>query len=304
MGDAGDEQKGGILKSLENFVFKEVLGGDIARKAIFVHLEHAIDKKPAVLICDKHPFAEEEKAISEWVGGSKLRHLVSNNVYGNYELLMPEKFNEIKSTFIYPATEKHIEKYRRQNVCMIHETPEDYKNITLAFINEAHFDNTWVYNFLDKKAEADRIVFEDEDKHSGFIVAPDLKWNGRDLDNLYLQAIVHRRDLRSVRDLTANELPLLEKMRDSIEKVALEKWGLEKSQLKLYFHYQPTYYHLHLHVINLKYEAPGLSSTCIDLYSVIDNLKLLGDYYQKATLPFVRKKNDPLYQKFLDAGRV
>lgn len=38
-----------------------------------MHLEHAIDKKPAVLICDKHPFAEEEKAISEWVGGSKLR---------------------------------------------------------------------------------------------------------------------------------------------------------------------------------------------------------------------------------------
>lgn len=36
MGDAGDEQKGGILKSLENFVFKEVLGGDIARKVCVV----------------------------------------------------------------------------------------------------------------------------------------------------------------------------------------------------------------------------------------------------------------------------
>ena len=35
----------------------------------------------------------------------------------------------------------------------------------------------WVYNILDKKAEADRIVFENPDPSDGFVLIPDLKWN-------------------------------------------------------------------------------------------------------------------------------
>jgi len=147
-------------------------------------------------------------------------------------------------------------------------------------------------------------VLEDDDRVNGFVVAPDLKWNGIDVDNLYLQAIVHRRDIRSVRDLTSEHLQLLEGIRNKVVQFVQEKWGLKKSQLKMYFHYQPSYYHLHVHIVNIKYEAPGLSSTSIDLCSVIDNLKLLPDYYKKVTLPFVRKQNDALYQKYVDAGRV
>ena len=35
----------------------------------------------------------------------------------------------------------------------------------------------WVYNILDKKAEADRIVFENPDPSDGFVLIHDLKWN-------------------------------------------------------------------------------------------------------------------------------
>uniref|UniRef100_A0A915DUF6 m7GpppX diphosphatase n=1 Tax=Ditylenchus dipsaci TaxID=166011 RepID=A0A915DUF6_9BILA len=292
------------FSDLTNFTFKEILGGDVARKAIFVHLEHIEEKKPAILICDKHPFVEDGGVIEEWVKGSKLRLLSSNSIYGNYEMLLPEKFNEVKSTFIYPATQNHIEKYRRQDVFMIYETPEDYEKITLQYINESHMSVSWVHNLLDKKAEVDRIILEEEDKSTGFIVAPDLKWNGTDVDNLYLQAIVHRRDIRSVRDLTADELPLLEGIRDKVLQLLKEKWALSKGQVKMYFHYQPSYYHLHIHIINIKYEAPGLTSTSIDLFTVIDNLKLFPDYYKKATLPFVRKRTDALYQKFAEFRHV
>jgi hypothetical protein len=69
----------------------------------------------------------------------------------------------------------------------------------------------------------------------------------------------------------------------------------------------------------MNYEAPGLGCTSILLdtvnyiflipfqfkfLKVIENLKLFPDYYAKATLPFIRKENDALYQKFLEAGRV
>lgn len=35
----------------------------------------------------------------------------------------------------------------------------------------------WVDNILEKKAEADRIVYEDPDPQVGFVLLPDFKWN-------------------------------------------------------------------------------------------------------------------------------
>lgn len=67
----------------------------------------------------------------------------------------------------------------------------------------------WVYNILEHKKEEDRIVFEDKDPENGFILLPDLKWDGKTLETLYLVAITHRKDIKSLRDLTGAELPLL-----------------------------------------------------------------------------------------------
>ena len=67
----------------------------------------------------------------------------------------------------------------------------------------------WVYNILNKQTEADRIVFEDPDPAVGFILLPDMKWNGTSVESLHLIAIVHKCGLRSLRDLTSNHLALL-----------------------------------------------------------------------------------------------
>ena len=66
-----------------------------------------------------------------------------------------------------------------------------------------------MYNILAHEKEADRIVFEDPDPVSGFILLPDLKWDCRTTSNLYLTGIVVRRDIKSLRDLRAEHLPLL-----------------------------------------------------------------------------------------------
>lgn len=44
----------------------------------------------------------------------------------------------------------------------------------------------WVYNILDKKAEADRIVFENPDPSDGFVLIPDLKWNQQQVEAFLL----------------------------------------------------------------------------------------------------------------------
>jgi m7GpppX diphosphatase len=66
-----------------------------------------------------------------------------------------------------------------------------------------------VYNILEHKAETERIVYEDEDPETGFVLLPDLKWDGENKESLYLVAIVRKLDIRSLRDLTAQHLPLL-----------------------------------------------------------------------------------------------
>lgn len=71
------------------------------------------------------------------------------------------------------------------------------------------FSLQWIYNILEHKKEEDRIVFEDPDPETGFILLPDMKWTGEQIEDLYLQAIVHRRDLTCIRDLRGNHIPLL-----------------------------------------------------------------------------------------------
>lgn len=66
-----------------------------------------------------------------------------------------------------------------------------------------------MYNILEHKSESERIVFEDTNPETGFVLLPDLKWNGTTLDTLYLLAITHKKGIKSLRDLTTEHLPLL-----------------------------------------------------------------------------------------------
>lgn len=62
---------------------------------------------------------------------------------------------------------------------------------------------------LSHEKEADRIIFEDPDPEVGFILAPDLKWDGKVVESLYCSAIVHKHGIRSIRDLRRSHIPLL-----------------------------------------------------------------------------------------------
>ena len=74
-----------------------------------------------------------------------------------------------------------------------------------------HFNTylQWVDNILEHKSEADRIVYEDSDDENGFVLLPDLKWNGTSVETLYLLAIVKSHGIKSLRDLGYEHLPLL-----------------------------------------------------------------------------------------------
>jgi m7GpppX diphosphatase len=251
-----------------------------------------------VLILEKTQFNGEtvEKLIC---GNSQCALTLHNDIYKTFELCPLPQLNAIKTTMIYPATDKHIVKYSTQDICVIDETPEDYEKITRPYIESSAFSTKWVYNILEKKSEADRIVFEDSDPVTGFILLPDMKWDGNQVNDLYLVALVHDRSLRSLRDVRQSHLRLLVNIRDEGAAAIKKKYGLEKDQLRMYIHYQPSYYHLHVHLTNLRYDAPGIQVGKAHLLNdVIDNVTLMPDYYARKTMTYVLRKNEPLYELF------
>ncbi|KAM6234774.1 m7GpppX diphosphatase [Spheniscus humboldti] len=308
--EAGAEPHDGAASApfpLAELRLRRVLRESARVKAVFLHGEvtgPSGEGTDAVVILEKTPF-QEEKVSDLLKKHTKLELQMRNDIYSTYHLYPPPELSEIKTTVVYPATEKHLQKYLHQEVHLIRETWEDYKNITLPFIQSQSFSVQWVYNILEKKAEADRIIYENPDPCNGFVLVPDLKWNQNQLDDLYLIALIHCREVKSLRDLTAEHLPLLRNILEEGKEAVAKRFGVPGSQLRIYLHYQPSYYHLHVHFTALSYDAPGSSVERAHLLTdVIDNLALDSTYYQKRALTFALRADELLLKKFQEAGRV
>lgn len=137
---------------------------------------------------------------------------------------------------------------------MIAETAEIYKSIVLPYILTMVGDRIqWVHNILDHKAESDRILFEDPDPENGFILLPDLyeewlphendsganscrKWDGKTLASLYMVCIVHRRDIKSLRDLDSTHIDFLRHLKSGCTQALRNNFQVDQEQLRLYIH--------------------------------------------------------------------
>lgn len=90
---------------------------------------------------------------------------------------------------------------------------------------------------------------------------------------------------------------------ETFQEAIKSKYGLDASQLRTYLHYQPSFYHLHVHFTCLKHEAAGiLAERAHLLTTVINNLEITSDYYKKATIPFIVRENDGMFLKFTEQG--
>ena len=79
-----------------------------------------------------------------------------------------------------------------------------------------------------------------------------------------------------------------------------QKYGIEADQLRIYLHYQPSYYHLHVHFTHLQFAAPKCAVEDAHLLEdVIDNIATVDSaYYAKRTLTFVAKESSALWAEF------
>ena len=294
------------LCDFEGFKVVKVLMENADRKLMAVQgtFKNRKDNKEstAVVVLEKSPFAAEHIAnvLSE---NSKLNKQFQNDIYGLYDCYIPSQMNRTKANIICPATQKHIDKWTSSPSYMVEETPALYNTIVLPFIESDQFSPDWIRNNLEHKSEVDRIIYEDSDPETGFILYPDFKWDGKQVENLYCLAIVHKFGIKSIRDLNSKHLPLLRKLLKDAPNAIMNKYGVPPSQLRIYLHYQPSYYHLHVHYSALTYDAPGINCGKAHMLStVIHNIEKQSNYYSRATLPFYVSASTKLFEELKRSG--
>ncbi len=253
-----------------------------------------IDSLPALLILERAPFPNSSAYLTAAPATLRtLKNLGANDIYawflassGAIDHADGDKFADLKINLIYPCTEKHVKKYSKQGVRLVNETPEVYRDHVRPYMQKQREEGrlNWVYNIIEGKKEVEDVITRTpfgQDPDEGYLLAPDLNWDRKTLDALHLLAIVERRDIWSLRDLRKKHIPWLRHMRSKIVAATIRTYPtIEADQLKLYVHYQPTYYHFHIHIVHVALEAGATQATgkAVGLESIIEQLEVMeGD---------------------------
>ncbi|KIM43029.1 hypothetical protein M413DRAFT_18208 [Hebeloma cylindrosporum] len=182
-----------------------------------------------------------------------------------------DRERDVKINVICPATDVHIRKYTRQDQIMVHETPALYEKYVKPYISAFPASRTtWVENILKGLSEQSKVLYSCPE----FLILPDMKWDLKTIRSLYLVAIIQDRTIRSLRDLRKHHVDLLRSIRIEATRVVQAKWGLGNGSLRMFIHYQPSYYHFHVHIVNANYQG-GLGMTVGQGHLLDDIIALL-----------------------------
>ncbi|KAI1623413.1 HIT-like domain-containing protein [Exophiala viscosa] len=194
---------------------------------------------------------------------------------------------DLKINLIYPCTAQHIRKYSAQRVRMVTETPEIYETHIKPYIarQRAAGRLDWVFNILEGRTEQEDVIARhdwDSPSNSGFLLLPDLNWDRKTVQGMHLLALVQRRDIWSLRDLRKKHIPWLKAVRDQVVSAATKVFPreIDADEVKCYVHYQPTYYHFHIHAVHVMLEAGTTQSVgkAFGLGNIISQLECVkGD---------------------------
>lgn len=216
----------------------------------------------------KHKFIPTKVLSFENVDTDKC--IFKNDVFSKYEttLLVKGEYILCEDTSKLKTYSKRIRKESYQEYCEYIQKRDVSKD-------------QWIYNIINGSEEQDKILFKDET----CLAIPTYTWDAKNADKLHVLVMPLDTGLRSIRDLNASHIELLKSMKVAGLHCIKEKYGLEENGLKMFFHYDPSTYHLHIHFINVNYtECFSSVEYSHDLDLVLFNLELDSDYYKKVQL--------------------
>ncbi|KAF2121473.1 HIT-like domain-containing protein [Lophiotrema nucula] len=269
---------------IPRFRLTRLLNQDQAGRRI--SLLGTIDSQPGVLVAERAAFATDDDHLSSFstslIG---IKNLGANDIYAWFlasTALDEDQPPDLKLNLIYPCTDKHVKKYSAQGLRVVTETPEIYAKYIRPYMQQQRVQGrlNWVFNIIEGRTEQEDVIYR-EHGEEGFLLLPDLNWDRKTIPSLHLLGLVERRDIWSVRDLKRSHITWIKHMRDKLLDSTVKIYpNLDKDQLKLYVHYQPTYYHFHIHIVHVALEAGNTQATgkALGLDNIISQLEnLQGD---------------------------
>ena len=176
---------------------------------------------------------------------------------------------------------EHLNDNNKDKYISIVETKIEYSTKILPYINNIYDNNTkWIFDILNKKREQDKLLFEDDD----MMIVKDKNYY-EDKHGFYVLALPFDK-LKTIRDLRAKHINLLKLMKENCIKVA-NQHGINENELYFFFHYHPSFYHLHMHCCIINHKS--LSSKyfrCKMLETILQNLKYKANYYRDNDIKF------------------
>ena len=173
---------------------------------------------------------------------------------------------------------KDVTKIKQAEKKIIRET---YKSYLKTLENRDPKKDKWIYNILDGSSEQESILYRDDK----CVVIPTYMWDSVNIDKLHILCLPTDISLRSIRSLTNEHIPLLEHMERVTTEIIKNKYDLDECYLKMFFHYEPSTYHLHIHFVNsANHDSRSSVEYSHELHNVMFNLSICSNYYKRAIL--------------------
>ena len=183
----------------------------------------------------------------------------------------------------YPCENEHLNINKKSKYIIINETSLEFNSKILPYIKGIYKENIkWINDILYKNSEKERLLYKDEK----IVIMIDVICNNiKDINDFYILAIPFE-NLMTIRDLRKKHIPILKLMKEKCIQIA-SSYNINSNQLYFFFHYHPSFYHLHLHccVVNHK-ELSTKYFRCKMLETVILNLERNSHFYKNGDIMF------------------
>ena len=150
----------------------------------------------------------------------KIKTIMENDSFIKYQAIA-----EVKGEYIVCNDNTKLKKYTKR---IIKESYEEY----LEFMLKRGFEkDQWIYNIINGSAEKETILYRDDT----IIVIPAYTWDSTEIEKIHILCLPTDTSIRTIRDLTLENVQLLEHMKNATLQQIEEIYGLTEENLKMFF---------------------------------------------------------------------
>jgi hypothetical protein len=174
---------------------------------------------------------------------------------------------------------------RNRTKTLVHEDCNFYHSEKFQeFITNEITKKQWIYKIINGEKEQEDVIFRTDE----FLLVPDVEIKD---DENYLNWIVifTNTEFKCIRCLNQTHIPLLKRVENEIRK----KLPSDCQDVMMYFHYPPSVWQLHLHVLtpcNILRTTNSMQKVYF-LQDVISCLSIDANFFKKSTLSYVLPLN-------------